>query len=75
MIEAGFPDLVSSNWWAIAAPKGTPEPVLGLLNDAVVEALGSPTVAETFGTLGMRVPTKTRAQFVASLRSEAEAVV
>ena len=32
VVEAGFPDLVSSNWWAIAAPKGTPEPILRLLN-------------------------------------------
>ena len=72
VIEEGFPDLAISNWWGIAAPKGTPEPVVERLNQAVAEALRDSTVAETFGKLGMRVPTKTTAQFVASLRSEAE---
>ena len=73
VVEAGLPDLASSNWWAIAAPKGTPEPILRLLNGAIVEAVGDPAVAEQFATLGMRVPTQTREQFVASLRPEAEA--
>ena len=44
------------------------------LNDAIVEALGSPAVAEHYARLGVRVPTQTREQFVASLRPEAEGV-
>jgi tripartite-type tricarboxylate transporter receptor subunit TctC len=71
-IEAGFPKLAILNWWGMAAPKGTPEPVIQALNEAVAEGLHDPAVVERFAALGMLVPTQTRAQFVASLRSEAD---
>ena len=72
VVEAGFPSLAISNWWAMAVPARTPEPVIGLLNQAVVEALNDATVVEQFAGLGMQVPTQTRDQFVASLGPEAE---
>lgn len=72
VVEAGFPSLLTSNWWAIAAPKGTPEPVLKRLNDSIVEAVGSRAVANQYAALGVHVPTQTRDQFIAALRSEAE---
>jgi tripartite-type tricarboxylate transporter receptor subunit TctC len=72
VVEAGFPDLVSSNWWAIAAPMGTPESTLRVLNDAIVEAVGNPAVAEHYARLGVQAPTQTRDQFIASLQPEAE---
>ena len=72
VIEAGFPSLAISNWWAMAVPTRTPEPIVGLLNQAVVEALNDATVVEQFATLGMNVPTQTREQFIASLGPEAE---
>lgn len=72
VVEGGFPDLVSSNWWAIAAPKGTPESIIRLLNDAIVEAVGNPVVAEQYARLGVQVPTQTREQFLASLQPEAQ---
>jgi tripartite-type tricarboxylate transporter receptor subunit TctC len=73
VVEAGLPDLVSSNWWAIAAPKGTPESIIRILDGAIVEALGDPAVAKQFAALGVSVPKQTREQFIASLRPEAEA--
>lgn len=72
VVEAGFPSLAISNWWAMAVPARSPEPVVGLLNQAVVEALNDATVVEQFATLGMNVPTQTREQFIASLGPEAE---
>ena len=71
VIEAGFPALVSSNWWSIAAPKGTPDPILQLLDEALREALGNSAVAEQYAALGVQVPTQTREQFIASLGPEA----
>jgi tripartite-type tricarboxylate transporter receptor subunit TctC len=71
VIEAGLPDLTISNWWGMAAPKGTPEPAIRLLDQAVAAALGDPNVVERFTALGLLVPTQTREQFAASLRSEA----
>jgi tripartite-type tricarboxylate transporter receptor subunit TctC len=72
VIEAGFPSLAMSNWWAAAVPAQTPEPIVGLLNQAVVEALSDASVVEQFAALGMQVPTQTRDQFIASLGPEAE---
>jgi len=69
--EAGFPELAISNWWAMAAPKDTPEPIIRTLDHAVIDALRDPGVVERFATLGMLAPTQTREQFSASLRSEA----
>jgi tripartite-type tricarboxylate transporter receptor subunit TctC len=42
-----------------------------LLNQAVAIALRDPLVTERFAALGMNVPTQTRDQFSASLKSEA----
>ena len=72
VVEAGFPSLAISNWWAMAVPARTPEPVVDPLNQAVVEALNDATVVEQFAALGMHVPTQTKEQFIASLGPEAE---
>jgi tripartite-type tricarboxylate transporter receptor subunit TctC len=72
VIEAGLPSLVMSNWWAMAVPTRTPEPIVGLLDQAVVEALNDASAVSQFGTLGMHVPTQTRQQFIASLGPEAD---
>jgi tripartite-type tricarboxylate transporter receptor subunit TctC len=72
VVEAGFPNLTLSNWWALATPTGTPEAVIRLLNEAAAEALSDPVVVERFAALGMLVPTQTREQFAASLGPEAE---
>src|SRR5262245_63016333 len=69
--EAGLPHLTISNWWGMAAPNGTPEPLIRVLDQAVVEALSDPTVVERFAALGLLVPTQTREQFAASLKPEA----
>jgi tripartite-type tricarboxylate transporter receptor subunit TctC len=72
VIEAGFPRLAILNWWGMAAPKGTPTPVLQVLSQAVADALHDQDVADRFATLGMLVPTQTREQFATSLRPEAD---
>jgi len=64
VVEAGFPSLAISNWWGMAAPKQTSDAVIGVLNQAIVEALSDTTVVERFAALGMFVPTQTREQFV-----------
>jgi tripartite-type tricarboxylate transporter receptor subunit TctC len=70
-IEAGQPNLTISNWWGMAAPKGTPEAIIHMLDRAVVAALRDPPIVERFAALGLLVPTQTREQFTASLRPEA----
>ena len=42
--EAGLPGFYFSFWHAIWVPKGTPKPIIGKLNEAVVNALADATV-------------------------------
>jgi tripartite-type tricarboxylate transporter receptor subunit TctC len=53
--EAGLPGLYLSNWFALYAPKGTPQPILAKLNAATVEALGDPGVRARLAELGQEI--------------------
>jgi tripartite-type tricarboxylate transporter receptor subunit TctC len=72
VIESGFLGFTASNWWGMAAPKGTPDAVVRQLHRAVAEALGDAAVAERFSALGLLVPQETREQFASSLKPEAD---
>jgi len=52
MAELGMPDFVAVSVSGIAAPAGTPEPVLTRLQAALVHALGTPEVSGLLDTLG-----------------------
>jgi tripartite-type tricarboxylate transporter receptor subunit TctC len=54
--EAGLPAYQVSAWNAIFAPKGTPEPILAKLNDAVVKALSDQNVRKRLLDLGSDIP-------------------
>jgi tripartite-type tricarboxylate transporter receptor subunit TctC len=53
--EAGLPGIHMSGWFALFAPKGTPNTVIGKLNAAVVEALADPNVRARLATLGQEI--------------------
>jgi tripartite-type tricarboxylate transporter receptor subunit TctC len=44
MIESGVPDCVSVLWFGIAAPAGTPQPIIDKLSKAATEAIKSPEI-------------------------------
>jgi tripartite-type tricarboxylate transporter receptor subunit TctC len=71
VIEAGFPGFTAANWWGMGAPKGTPEPILRALHEAVADALKDPNVVKRFEALSILAPTQSAAQFAASLKDEA----
>lgn len=52
--EAGIADVEASNWWAIAAPKGTPAATIDRLNEAVRAAMQTPAVMARFRALGVQ---------------------
>src|SRR5262245_41818281 len=54
--EAGLPEFQAMPWWALFAPKGTPQPILDRLTDALDRALDDENVAE----IGCDVPDKAR---------------
>jgi tripartite-type tricarboxylate transporter receptor subunit TctC len=53
--EAGLPGFRTSLWYGLWASKGTPQPVIGRLNDAVVEALADPAVQKRLIELGLEI--------------------
>jgi tripartite-type tricarboxylate transporter receptor subunit TctC len=57
-VEAGLPDYIASGWFALAAPKGTPKPIVEQLNKEMAAALADPAVQEKFQAQGAegRVP-------------------
>lgn len=50
--EAGYPDLVFSNWWMLSAPRGTPAPIVERLSAAVRAALANPAAKEKIAGMG-----------------------
>jgi tripartite-type tricarboxylate transporter receptor subunit TctC len=55
MEEVGLKDFISDTWNAIAAPPGTPAPVVAKLNAAINQVLKSAEVAELFRKLQLDV--------------------
>ncbi len=62
MAEAGHPDLLSSTWFALLAPKKTPADILDKLNTALNAALADDSVREKLESYGASPLTSTRAQ-------------
>lgn len=50
--EAGLKDFTATNWFGIAAPKGTPQPIVEKLQAEVKKALASPDLAKRFAEQG-----------------------
>lgn len=46
LVEAGVKDFVSSQWFGLLAPAGTPEPIVARLNELAVQATRNPGVAK-----------------------------
>lgn len=54
--EAGLPAFDAYNWQALAAPRGTPRPVLARLVAALLAAQGDPEVQQRFKDLAAETP-------------------
>jgi len=72
-IEAGVRDMDAVNWFAILAPKGTPDKTADALYAAFTKAAQDPAVVETLAQSGIEPMTqKSRADFNTFLKSELE---
>src|SRR5262249_53513288 len=58
--EGGLTEFTSAPWIGMFAPKGTPQPILDDLSDALDKALDDPEVRSRFYDLGGIVPAKSR---------------
>src|SRR6266536_2087472 len=53
--EAGLPGFYISAWHAFFVPKGTPPTIVGVLNQAAIEALADPIVRRRLNDLGQEI--------------------
>jgi tripartite-type tricarboxylate transporter receptor subunit TctC len=51
-VEAGYPQLVSTNWWVLSAPKGTSPKIIDRLYNEFRTTLALPDVRKRVGELG-----------------------
>ena len=52
MAEAGYPSLTASKWYALLAPRGTPQHIIEQYNEALNAVLGSPDLKARLLELG-----------------------
>jgi tripartite-type tricarboxylate transporter receptor subunit TctC len=70
MRESGYPEFVATNWSGLAAPKGTPQPVVARLNAELNRALARPEILEKLKSQGMFTAPGTPAEFAAFVQAE-----
>jgi len=54
--ESGLKDFVVQSWFGLSAPKGTPQPVIARLNEALNNSLQSPEVVAAYRNNGYIAP-------------------
>ena len=68
--EQGAGDINASNWTALLAPKGTPQPIIDKLNAKVIEILKMPDVKEKFAAGGVATIPSTPAELGERIKRE-----
>jgi len=61
---------VSRGWLGVAAPAGTPQPIVDRLNGAIHKAIADPAVAKRLTDLGLQVKVSAPAEFSSFIASE-----
>lgn len=72
--EAGLPNLVTGSWYSLAAPAGTPAPVLDRLTKALAKAQASPEFVSAAAQQNAEIYHLTPAQTVSFVRDDARTV-
>lgn len=71
LVEAGYPEMVSSSWQGVFVPSGTPRPIVDKLRSALLATLASPEVRQRFAAGGVSVVTsKTLEDFIEFVGAE-----
>jgi tripartite-type tricarboxylate transporter receptor subunit TctC len=71
LAQEGAGDINASNWTALLAPKGTPQPIIDKLSAKVVEILNMPDVKARFAAGGVSTIPSTPAELDAKIEREA----
>jgi tripartite-type tricarboxylate transporter receptor subunit TctC len=57
MVEAGYPDMVSSSWQGVFVPAGTPRPIVEKLHAALLATMDAPEIKQRYASGGVYVVT------------------
>ncbi|MBX9777341.1 MAG: tripartite tricarboxylate transporter substrate binding protein [Xanthobacteraceae bacterium] len=68
--EGGVAGYEASSWFGIAAPAGTPQPIVERLHKEIVAAVRSPAMQERFAKSGAQLVGDTPQEFAAQIRTE-----
>jgi len=71
--EQGLPDLLTGNWWGMAAPVGTDPAVIEKLSAAIKAALSDPAVRKQYADIGVTAVGSSPTEFGAQIAKEAVA--
>lgn len=72
MEEAGVPGYEATAWFGVAAPAGTPKPVVDRLNTEFVKALRDPQNAQKLEALGLAIAADSPEGFAAFIAAESQ---
>ncbi len=72
MAEAGLPGFTVRVWFGLAAPAGTPQPVVRRLAHAIAEAVKDSTMRERFIPLGIEFDSSTPTDFARLVHAETD---
>jgi tripartite-type tricarboxylate transporter receptor subunit TctC len=53
MIELGFPNFESANWWSIVTPKGVPNSIIDRINQELGKIMTSQEIKDSFEKIGV----------------------
>ena len=70
--EAGVPGYSAANWWGVAAPAGTPPPVIATLHKEITAVLSSDEVRKRFAAEGAVIVQMSTAEFTKFVETELE---
>jgi tripartite-type tricarboxylate transporter receptor subunit TctC len=70
MAEVGFPELAGGPWFGLAAPAGTPRPIIDWLNRETHKIFAAADVRERFTSQGLTLPLGTPEEFTAHIAAE-----
>jgi len=70
VVEQGFPELIIADWVGFVVKTGTPDAIIGTLNEAINKALAKPSVREAFAKIAAEPAGGTPAEFGAHIKSQ-----
>jgi tripartite-type tricarboxylate transporter receptor subunit TctC len=69
-IAETVPGYYNTGWWGIAAPAGTPKPIVERLNAIMNKALNAPEMQQQFERSGLEVATTTPQEFQDMIKAD-----